>query len=44
MNTVVTRRALATVAAKTPALGFPLATGPVQDGRTFYVAYATGST
>ncbi|MFS8204937.1 hypothetical protein ACLVWQ_40475 [Streptomyces sp. CWNU-52B] len=25
-------------------LGFPLATGLVRDGRTFYVAYATGST
>ncbi|WP_199444425.1 SMP-30/gluconolactonase/LRE family protein [Umezawaea beigongshangensis] len=25
-------------------LGFPLATGLVRDGRTFYVTYATGST
>jgi hypothetical protein len=30
-------------AAKTPLLGFPLATGLVRDGRIFYVAYATGS-
>jgi len=31
-------------AAQTPLLGFPLATGLVRDGRTFYVAYATGTT
>ena len=30
--------------AKTPLLGFPLATGLVRDGKTFYVGYATGST
>lgn len=30
--------------AKTPLLGFPLATGLVRDGKTFYVAYATGTT
>ncbi|GLY31427.1 hypothetical protein [Kineosporia sp. NBRC 101731] len=29
--------------AKTPVLGFPLATGLVRDGDTFYVAYATGT-
>lgn len=29
--------------AKTPLLGFPLATGLVRNGKTFYVAYATGT-
>ncbi|GAB6902543.1 hypothetical protein [Kineosporia succinea] len=29
--------------ATTPLLGFPLTSGLVRDGRTFYVAYATGS-
>jgi hypothetical protein len=29
--------------AVTPLLGFPLTTGLVRDGRTFYVLYATGS-
>ena len=30
-------------AARTPLLGFPLTTGLVRTGRTFYVLYATGS-
>lgn len=29
--------------AKTPLLGFPVTTGLVRDGKTFYVAYATGT-
>jgi sugar lactone lactonase YvrE len=41
---LATLPAPADAAAKTPVLGFPLATGLVRDGRTFYVAYATGST
>ncbi|GAA1635114.1 hypothetical protein [Actinoplanes couchii] len=44
IRVLATPPAPADPAAVTPALGFPLVTGLVRDGRTFYVAYATGST
>ncbi len=44
VHVLATLPAPADSGAKTPLLGFPLATGLVRDGRTFYVAYATGST
>ncbi|HWS35553.1 MAG TPA: hypothetical protein VN408_22790, partial [Actinoplanes sp.] len=44
IRVLATLPAPADPAAVTPALGFPLVTGLVRDGRTFYVAYATGST
>ncbi|WP_211275604.1 hypothetical protein [Actinoplanes rectilineatus] len=44
IRVLATLPAPADAAATTPVLGFPLVTGLVRDGRTFYVAYATGST
>ncbi|SDT39517.1 SMP-30/gluconolactonase/LRE family protein [Actinoplanes derwentensis] len=44
ITVLATLPAPADPAATTPVLGFPLVTGLVRDGRTFYVAYATGST
>ncbi|GAA2571416.1 hypothetical protein GCM10010435_52140 [Winogradskya consettensis] len=43
ITVLATLPAPADPAAVTPVLGFPLVTGLVRDGRTFYVAYATGS-
>ncbi|WP_203823706.1 hypothetical protein [Actinoplanes palleronii] len=43
VRVLATLPAPADPAAVTPLLGFPLTTGLVRDGRTFYVLYATGS-
>ncbi|WP_305783786.1 hypothetical protein [Symbioplanes lichenis] len=43
ISVLATLPAPADPAAVTPLLGFPLTTGLVRDGRTFYVLYATGS-
>lgn len=43
VEVLATLPAPADPAAVTPLLGFPLTTGLVRDGRTFYVLYATGS-
>jgi DNA-binding beta-propeller fold protein YncE len=44
ISVLATLPAPADAKAKTPLLGFPLTTGLVREGKTFYVAYATGST
>lgn len=44
IRVLATLPAPADAGAVTPVLGFPLVTGLVRVGRTFYVAYATGST